>query len=517
MMQRWPGWPSRVRSKIALTLAATGLVTAIGVVLTVAVAFQRFERETSYQRANQFLDRVVSLHDNLFDLQMRHPEQLETLLSSLVLFEPDSRLYLLASDGQVLAASVPMTSSGTRVALAPVLQAAKAQRDVPFVMGDDPSTMDTSAIVAARALQQAVIRPSNAAQGYLYVVCRKPVMPDGQLEIFRSSVTAPALVSVLVLVILGTGLAAWITSTVTRPLKQLAAAVDQVTREGLNARMPREGAEPPISLDATPTHDEWDQLRRGFGVMLKTLRSQWDAVSRLDHFRREGVSNLSHDLRSPLTATVACLETLEQRCGSAEDRRLVEVALRNTRNAAQLVRSLGELAQLDEPSFQLRLDVFNLHELLDDITMRFADRARQSGIELSFEPSENLEPMARVDIELFERAVANLIDNALKFTPSGGHIRLSIAPTQEPDARLRISVADDGAGIAPEDQPHLFDRFYQSRQSVAPAKGDGGKGLGLAIVQRIAELHEGAVEVVSHPGQGTCITLLLPQARPVRG
>jgi hypothetical protein len=131
------------------------------------------------------------------------------------------------------------------------------------------------------------------------------------------------------------------------------------------------------------------------------------------------VSNLSHDLRSPLTATVACLETLDGRWGEsaerADDRRLVEIALRNTRNAARLVQSLGDLAKLDEPEFGLRTEDVDAGELLDDIAVRFAERAASLGIALSAAhdgAGAGPQARARVDVELFERAVANLVDNA---------------------------------------------------------------------------------------------------------
>ena len=264
--------------------------------------------------------------------------------------------------------------------------------------------------------------------------------------------------------------------------------------------------------------DEFGQLREGFHAMLATLRAQWQTLRQLDRFRREGVSNLSHDLRSPLTATVACLETLEQRWGSdparLDDGRLVAMALRNTRNAAQLVRSMGDLAQLDEPEFKLQPEVLDLGEMLDDIGLRFAGRAAQAGVTLrclSGDPADP--PFASVDIELIERAVANLLDNALKFTPKGGDITLSAVREVGADAAspwVQVSVTDSGAGIAAQDIPHLFDRYYQSRANVAPASSEDGKGLGLAIVKRIAELHHGRVSVHSEMGQGTCVTLALP-------
>ena len=248
-------------------------------------------------------------------------------------------------------------------------------------------------------------------------------------------------------------------------------------------------------------------------MMLATVRRQWTDLRRMDHFRREGVSNLSHDLRSPLTATAACLETLEVRWGidaaRAADRELVTMALRNTRNAARLVQSLGDLAQLDEPAFRLRTELLDAGELLDDIALRFGQRAAAQGVALQTQPAatDAHPPIAALDIELFERAVANLIDNALKFCGVGDRITLG---AQIRDSRVEVVVSDTGPGIAEADLPHLFDRFFQSRQSVAPATGEGGKGLGLAIVKRIAELHGGDVRVDSRVGEGTRVTLLLP-------
>src|SRR5262249_20603668 len=156
-----------------------------------------------------------------------------------------------------------------------------------------------------------------------------------------------------------------------------------VTRDGLEG-----GAADPSAVDMPRANqrDEFGQLAAGFRAMLAGLSQQWEALRRLDHFRREGVSNLSHDLRSPLTATVTCLEALDGRWAGdrarEDDRRLVEVALRNTRNAARLVQSLGDLAQLDEPSFQLQAERLDAGELLDDIALRFRTRANECGVGL---------------------------------------------------------------------------------------------------------------------------------------
>jgi len=299
---------------------------------------------------------------------------------------------------------------------------------------------------------------------------------------------------------------------VTRPLRQLTRAVSSISQGGLDVGAP----DAPQALLPRRTNDEFGKLTSAFAMMLETVQRQWSALRRLDHFRREGISNLSHDLRSPLTATTACLETLEGRWqgdeARAADRELVVMALRNTHNAARLVQSLGDLAQLDEPEFRLRCEVLDAGELLDDIAVRFGQRARNQGVALqAVHPTDPnaRPPIAALDVELFERAIANLVDNALKFSRNGDRVDLAAHVRGD---RVEVTVSDTGPGIAAADVPHLFDRFYQSRQSVAPSTGAGGKGLGLAIVKRIAELHGGEVRVNSEMGRGTRVTLVLPVA-----
>jgi len=509
-----------VRLKIALTIFLTGLLTAVGVVATVLLAFQRFEHESTYYRADAFLQRVVTLHPDILATQERFPDDFTGFLRNLVLFEPDSQLYLLGSDGTVLASTGEVKlPSGFKVALGPVMQAIGSP-PMPYVMGDDPERMDASAVVAARPLRRAVIRNEPAVAGYLYLVCHKPHLPEGRWAVLKSTLAQPSLVSILAVVALTTLLAAWVTAAVTRPLARLTALVSRVTQGGLE----KTDVQPDAGPDTTLGHsrDEFGQLGKGINAMLATLRTQWRTLRQLDHFRREGVSNLSHDLRSPLTATAACLETLENRWAGDEtraaDRQLLEVARRNTHNAARLVQSLGDLAQLDEPEFKLRTEVMDVAELLDDVALRFAERAARQDVQISSGShgtdvaASNPEsaPLAAVDVELFERALANLVDNALKFCPVGATITLAVVATHD---EVHVSVSDTGAGIPAADLPHLFDRFYQSRQNVAPATGEGGKGLGLAIVKRIVELHGGRVDVESRAGAGTRVRLSLPRAR----
>ncbi len=571
-----------VRLRLALTVFIAGIVSAIGVIATMAVAFERFERESCFLRGDAFLGRVVAMYPDIVELHARDPADFGGWLRSLLLFESDTQLYLLAQDGRVLAstgrAKLP---PGFKVALAPVREATGAARGTagapgaPFaryVMGDDPEHMNADAVIGARVLRHTVIRPNEEVAGYLYLVAQSPSLADGRLELLRRSAAGPALAAALAVILLTTGLAVWTVASVTRPLRGLSAEVAAAARDGFDA-VPEPSAAPRRG------DDEFGQLHRGFHALLATLRKQWDTLRRLDRFRREGVSNLSHDLRSPLTAAVASLETLQRRWASepapaaaagsghradgadpaegpdrvtssaaadrADDLRLVEVALRNAHNAARLVRSLGDLALLDEPEFKLQRVMVDVHEVLDDIAQRFAERAARQGVSVVCGEGtgaggggggeESQPAVATLDIELFERAVANLVDNALKFTPAGGRIELTARAQAQ---RVLVSVADSGSGIAAHDTPHLFERLYRGGEGAAlgdagergggldrdpvrqrgrdhsaassSASGEGSKGLGLAIVKRIAELHGGTVSVQSEAGRGTRVTLDLP-------
>ena len=229
-----------VRLRLALTVFLTGLATALGVLVMVAIAFQRFERENTWQRGDAFLARVTMQHD-LLERQQRQPEEFVAFLRSLLLFEPDSQLYLLDASGRVLASTgQARLPPGFAVALAPVQQAAAAaadgrRRQAAYVMGEDPERMEADTVVAARVLPHAAIAAAATEAGYVYLVSRNPRLQATRWALVASSLASPALGSVLVVIVLGTALAAWIIVAVTRPLRVLSDEVATAAREGFNA------------------------------------------------------------------------------------------------------------------------------------------------------------------------------------------------------------------------------------------------------------------------------------------
>ena len=179
-----------------------------------------------------------------------------------------------------------------------------------------------------------------------------------------------------------------------------------------------------------------------------------------------------------------------------------------------MVQSLGDLAKLDEPEFSLRSEAVDAGELLDDIALRFAERAARQGVALRTLPAAGAS-QARPGRGRCSTSSCSSARSPTWSTTRSSSARAA-APSRSPRERrggsVEVSVADDGPGIPSADLPQLFDRFYQSRPTVAPATAEGGRGLGLAIVKRIAELHGGDVAVESTLGRGTRVVLTLPAA-----
>jgi signal transduction histidine kinase len=233
-----------------------------------------------------------------------------------------------------------------------------------------------------------------------------------------------------------------------------------------------------------------------------------DRVTQTDAHRREMVANVSHDLRTPLTALIGQLETIRLKAEGLDREsrdRFVDAAIHNAHHLRRLTDALNELAKLDNPELRIEREPIALGELADDLAQRYGTRAEEAGVSLRVTYPDHL-PLARVDAGLIERAIGNLLDNAIRVTPPGGTIELRVVPDGVGDG-LRVEVADSGPGVATEDQGRVFQRFYQGSKH---REQRGSSGLGLAIVKRVAELHGGRVGLDSAPTRGATFWMLLP-------
>jgi signal transduction histidine kinase len=252
--------------------------------------------------------------------------------------------------------------------------------------------------------------------------------------------------------------------------------------------------------------DEIHRLTFAFKQLVERIQIQMEKLKEADALRRELVANVSHDLRTPLATLRGYIETLYLKDNnlSAQDRKHhLEIAIQHCERLGQLVDALFELAKLDSREIQVRYEPFNISELGHDVAQKFDLSAKQKQITIQIDQHSGL-PLVNADIAMIERVIENLIENALRFTPSGGSIRLTFIPQNED---VSVCVHDTGCGIPEEDLPFIFDRFYQ-RDKTQEGKM-GYAGLGLAIAKRILELHNKPIHVESTPGSGTTFTFLL--------
>jgi len=248
----------------------------------------------------------------------------------------------------------------------------------------------------------------------------------------------------------------------------------------------------------------------GYVVILQDLTQ----VRRLQVMRRDFITNLSHELRSPLASLRAVVDTLQG--GALADppaaQRFLRRAEHEVSTMTQMVAELTELSQIESGQVRLRLAQVAVSELVRAPVERLRPESERAGTRLTVEIADDISSVF-VDTERMQQVIANLLHNAIKFTAAGGHIRLiaSTMPGEDDSPRaVAIEVRDNGIGISKADLPRIFERFYKSDR--ARTRGQGGTGLGLAIARHIVEAHGGRIWATSKLGKGSSFTFTMPIA-----
>jgi len=252
--------------------------------------------------------------------------------------------------------------------------------------------------------------------------------------------------------------------------------------------------------------DEVAALAASFNEMTRRLRKAEAERSEAEAARRDLLTAVGHDLRTPLASVRVILEALSD--GVVDDPGTVARYLRTARGELDalslLVDDLFMLAQLDAGGFEMERQPNSLNDLISDTLESFSVRAEQQHVTLRGEPSQS-SGTAAFDARYVGRALANLVENALRYTPPGGEVVLR---TGGVPGGLSVEVSDTGPGIAAADLPRVFERFYRGEGS--RNRATGGSGLGLAIVKGVVEAHGGSVGVEAPPGRGTTFSFVLP-------
>lgn len=482
----------------AILLAIFLIVGVLFVLLMLFVT--RMHMQEAAQKLNHNLAEYLVSEKLFIEGGKINQKALKDSFKMLMHINPSIELYLLDAEGNIMAYSAPPDKvKRKKVSTKPIEHFLGDSKALPIV-GDDPRN-----IYGRKVFSVATVPKDGPVEGYLYIILGGEEF-DSVSGMFRKSyilrLSILGSVAGLVFALLA-GL--FLFGLLTRRLHRLSAEMEGFERSGFRE---------PTTLPVTPEGqrgDEIAKLEMIFVQMSNQIIQQMDRIIKADSLRRELVSHISHDLRTPLTSLQGYLETvlLKGEAMSAEDKKEhLEIAFKHSKRLGRLVSELFYLAKLDSASTKVQYEAFNIGELALDIIQKNRLAAENKKISLQADITGEM-PFVSADIGLIERAIQNLIDNAILWTGDGGIITISIA-TVERDVILRVS--DTGRGIRKEDIPNIFDSFYKIKDMASTE----GSGLGLAITARILELHESHVEVESELGEGTTFTFRLPVYEPGR-
>jgi signal transduction histidine kinase len=287
----------------------------------------------------------------------------------------------------------------------------------------------------------------------------------------------------------------FLAASFTDRIERLGCAAREIAQGHLNIRV------------AIAGRDEIAELGRAFNAMATQLESAERQQRELDQLRRDLVAWAGHDLRTPLASIRVIIEALADQIVSdpVTVQRYLENAQQQIRSLSLLLDDLFEMAQIDAGGLKLKRQPNSLCDLISDTIEAFSAVAERQGVTLEGSASPDIDPVS-MDAQKIGRVLNNLLTNALRHTPPGGAVQVMTAAER---GCIYVQVRDTGEGIAEDDLPHIFERFYRGEKS--RSRETGGAGLGLAIAAGIVRAHGGDIGVHSQLGEGTRIWFTLPR------
>ncbi len=288
-----------------------------------------------------------------------------------------------------------------------------------------------------------------------------------------------------------------------RPLIEIARdyELDALVRRVVAA--PKQGESEVVNFGParTPLRAAALPIREGGDWAVLLILTDLTEVQRLDQVRRDFVSNVSHELRTPLASIRALVETMEGGIEAEDEPEFLRRIRQQVERLTTLVNELLDLSRIESGAITLQPEPVRLGELVAEAASLLRARAEPLGVTIV---DEGCDMAVEADRASLLRVVSNLLDNAIKFSPAGGTVRVAAA---DEGALVALSVTDDGPGIKEQNLPRVFERFYKGDAS----RAEPGVGLGLAIVKHLVRAHGGTATVVSKPGAGATFTVRVPK------
>ena len=502
-----------------LSIALLALLLVVGLL---HAALTSYTTRTYTDEVSQNLNRALAsdlakhlIKQNLLRSNPQVRQKTKAEIKQNMVLNPDIEIYILDADGAILEYSAaPGVVQLKRVSLNPIQRFLAALGPLP-ILGDDPRHPGRQKIFSAARIPAATNdKAKDRLTGYIYIILGGEkydavAAQPGRSHILRLSAWSIA-GSLSLVAFAGILLFGFLTRRLRALTNQMEAFQQESTSENMNIQAVRTRA------GARYEGDEIERMRGVFMQMSTRILAQKAQREEIEARRREAVTNVSHDLRTPIAALQGYLETLlikEGKLSPEEQRGYILTTMKHAERLGKLVAALFELSKLDSHEMEPAWEEFSLAELAQDVVQQFQLAAQNRDVRLETRFSPDLS-FVRADIGLIERALENLIENALHYTPPGGAITLSLSPHNE---RIRVEVADTGRGITPEHLPYIFDRTYRvpveaASDEIISEEPAQGTGLGLAITRRIIELHGCQISAQSSLGQGATFTFDLPLA-----
>ncbi|QWX82871.1 HAMP domain-containing histidine kinase [Cellulophaga sp. HaHaR_3_176] len=410
------------------------------------------------------------------------------LMHDMMAVNRSIEVYLLDDVGEILYSVVldhSKNAPSKKVSLEPIKQFIKNNGST-YIEGDDPKHPGTKKIFS--------VAPYNTQgkKGYIYIILAgedfQHISEDLLGMYFKQLGLGATLLTMLFAGIIGL-LSIWF---LTKNLRLITNTVIRFREGDLEARI-ENSEKSDIAIFAN-----------SFNEMADTIVDNMDKMKSVDLLRRELIANVSHDLRTPLAVIKGYIETLQikkETLSEKQKEEYLQITHNNVDKLSNLINQLFEYSKLEAEQITPIKEPFSITELSYDIIAKFKVISQKKEIKLSLEcPEENC--MVYADISLVERALQNLIENAIKYTNPFGSVTLSLKKLSDD---IEINISDTGTGIPVNEQPYIFDRYKQVSKT-----SKQGHGLGLAIVKKIMDIHETTIVVLSKPKEGSSFIFNLP-------
>ena len=475
-------------------LIILSIITAIYLALA-SYTIPLYQQEVTQELHAKLAKSLVNENPLLKEKEINKPA-LENIFHNLMVINPSIEVYLTDANGNILAFSAPPGKVKKKsIDLRPIDIFLNKTKTMP-IFGDDPRDYSGKKVFSASPIFH-----NETLEGYLYVVLGGEKY-DSVVNMIKGSYILQTSIIAAVSALLITLVAGIVIfNLITRRLRFLARVMEKFKKSDFQHEVAL-----PARFDGRPV-DEIDQLGTTFREMSERIIQLVKQLKATDASRRELVANVSHDLRTPLSTLQGYLETLALKNDSlseTEKRQYIDISYRQSERLGRLISELFDLAMLENQSTPVHHEPFSLAELAQDVSQKFQLEAKNKNIQFSTH-LESDTPFVSADIALIERVLENLIENAIKYTPAGGQVRLVI---KNENNQITTEISDNGPGISEQDLPHIFERFYRVDKSRQPEQE--GTGLGLAISKRILQLHDSFINVCSEVNKGTQFSFSLP-------